>query len=271
MVVERSDRFCLLCGRNFIGRTFLCRDCSDRWRDQPVPLHIRQRFYEELDTAYSERSNTYGVYNRPEALLAAMERLPRQVSIFEPGAGGGFLARDLLDMGFTDLTVSDITNTTAQELARRVPEADILIADAARLPFRDETFDVVVSSDLIEHLPDAGSHIAEVRRVLKPGGLYFLKTPNRLVAEAYYRLRDLHDAYFWHPSMFSPRELRDAFARHGFDVRFLRPARLTGAQLAKLPGPKSLRGIAGRLPMGSIPVSMRPHLETVARKRGDRV
>ena len=92
MVVERSRRSCLLCGRSFEGRTFLCRDCSDAWRGKPIPAEVRTRFYEALDRAYPDRSNTYGNWNVPVMLLREIERLPRDLRVLELGAGGGFFA-----------------------------------------------------------------------------------------------------------------------------------------------------------------------------------
>jgi SAM-dependent methyltransferase len=266
MVVDRSRRECLLCGRSFDGRTFLCRECSDRYRGQPVPAEVRKQFYEALDRAYPSRSNTYGAYNEPVALIREMARLPTSARILEIGAGGGFLAAELHRRGFHHLTLTDLTATSLDALRGNAPSALLAGADAANLPFRDGVFDAVVSSDVIEHIPEVEQHIAEVSRVLAPGGSYYLKTPNRLTAEAYYRLRGLHDAYFWHPSMFSPNELRDSFARHGFTVRILAQPRLTGAQLAKLPGPKALRPLAGRLPLAWLPAPLRPHLEAVGIK-----
>src|SRR5690606_38802847 len=63
LVVERSRRRCVLCGRAFAGRAFLCRPCADAYRGQPVPASVRQRFYEQVDYAYPEWSNTFGSYN----------------------------------------------------------------------------------------------------------------------------------------------------------------------------------------------------------------
>lgn len=267
MVVDRSRRRCLLCGEEFDGRTFLCRPCSDRYRGQEILPEVRKAFYEALDREYPARSNTYGAYNEPVALLAELLRQPRDARILELGAGGGFLATTLAERGFERLTLSDLTATALAALRTNAPEALLVGADAERLPFADGTFDVVVSSDVIEHLPDVEAHVAEVARVLAPEGRYYLKTPNRLTADAYYRLRGLHDAYFWHPSMLSPGELRATFGRHGFDVHLLAQPRLTGAQVAKLPGPKMLRPLAARLPLGWLPAPLRPHLEAVAMKR----
>ncbi len=267
MVVERSRRSCLLCGRSFEGRTFLCRSCSDAWRGKRVPAKVRTRFYEALDRAYPDRSNTYGNWNVPVMLLREIETLPRDSRILELGAGGGFFASELDRRGFTNLSLSDFTATTLAALRERLPDARLVGADGARLPFRDASFDVVISTDVIEHIPEVEAHIAEVARVLAHGGRYYVKTPNRPLAEAFYRLRGMHDAYFWHPSMFSAGELREAFARHGLGTRILAQPRLTGAQLAKLPGPRRLRGLAGNLPIGWLPPAMLPHLEAVGQKR----
>lgn len=267
MVTGRSDRQCLLCGRPFTGKTFLCRECSDRYRTEPMPFEVRQHFYAELDRAYPERSNTYGSYNRPLALIEAIQRLPRHVRILEVGAGGGFLGRELADLGFSDLTLSDVTESAAQQTMIRVPEALHVLADAEQLPFRDTSYDVVISSDVIEHLPDAGQHLDEVSRVLVPKGLYLCKTPNRLLADAFYRLAGLHDSHVWHPSMFSPAELRQALAQRGFETRFLTPSRLTDAQLAKLPARRLSAPLARRAPIDRAPLAIRPHLEVIARKQ----
>ncbi|RIK39252.1 MAG: class I SAM-dependent methyltransferase [Chloroflexi bacterium] len=269
MVIDRSRRSCLLCGATFTGRTFLCRACADQYRHQTVPLTVRKQFYEALDEAYPARSNTHGDWNVPVALLRELERLPPDSRILEIGAGGGFLAAALQERGFQRLVLTDLTATSLAALRARVPAALFAAADAARLPFRAGVFDAVISSDLIEHLPrpDVERHLHEVARVLAPGGSYFLKTPNRLVAEPFYRLRGLYDWHFWHPSMFSPGELRFALARHGLDMRLVAQPHLTGAQLAKLPGPRFLRTPAAHLPVGLLPAVARPHLEVVATRR----
>src|SRR6185437_799175 len=200
MVVDRSNRPCLLCGRVFNGRTFLCRECADRYRGQPVPTPVRQRFYEEIDRVYPAWSNTYGQYNPPHGLLAFLDTLPRSIRILEVGAGGGYTLETLRGMGFDRLTGSDLTNSTLAAMSARSPETQLVAADAEALPFRDGAFDLLLSSDVVEHLPDLDRHFVEAARLLKAGGSYLFKTPNRLMAEMYYRARGMYDAYFWHPS-----------------------------------------------------------------------
>jgi len=51
--------------------------------------------------------------------------------------------------------------------------------DAARLPFRAQSFDAVLSSDFLEHAADLKAVVAEAARVLRPGGLFLYETVNR--------------------------------------------------------------------------------------------
>ena len=65
----------------------------------------------------------------------------------------------------------------ALRYARRYP-ARYVAAHAARLPF-GRVFDAVVSFETIEHLADPGRFVADCARVLKPGGVFLVSTPNR--------------------------------------------------------------------------------------------
>ena len=53
------------------------------------------------------------------------------------------------------------------------------VFDGGRFPLPDATFDLVVSDYVLEHVEDPGLHFSEVSRVLKPGGAYAFRTPNR--------------------------------------------------------------------------------------------
>ena len=93
------------------------------------------------------------------------------------------------------------------------------------LPYPDDYFDAVVCVDVLEHVTDLTEVLAEVARVLKPGGLFLYDTINRniiarlatiTIAEDVLRLlpKGTHD-----PTMFiKPRELRDALIEAGFVV-----------------------------------------------------
>lgn len=58
-------------------------------------------------------------------------------------------------------------------------EAKILPIPSGVIPYPDATFDVVFAKDVVEHLPDPEQAFKEIHRVLRPGGLFIAKTPNR--------------------------------------------------------------------------------------------
>jgi ubiquinone/menaquinone biosynthesis C-methylase UbiE len=58
------------------------------------------------------------------------------------------------------------------------PPAALVHGDAQRLPFADDCFDLIVSCETIEHVPDVRLAILEMHRVTRPGGKLFLTTPN---------------------------------------------------------------------------------------------
>lgn len=74
-----------------------------------------------------------------------------------------------------DINKSNIVN--ARQL---YPHLNFCQGDAQKLPFADKSFDIVVSIETFEHLPDIKSHLSEVCRILNDEGIYLLKTPNVL-------------------------------------------------------------------------------------------
>jgi len=91
------------------------------------------------------------------------------------GCGSGRLLTDL------DRPVGvDIRADKLRFMRPRVKRGAALVqADGMALPFADAVFDAVISSEIIEHIPDEnGRHIDECLRVLKPGGILVLGTPD---------------------------------------------------------------------------------------------
>ena len=81
--------------------------------------------------------------------------------------------------------------------------------EAAKLPFEDDFFDVVVSFETIEHIIDYDKFVLEIKRVLKPGGQLILSTPNRLAT----KILAIKNPY--HIKEFSPDELKTALKTFG--------------------------------------------------------
>jgi SAM-dependent methyltransferase len=87
-----------------------------------------------------------------------------------------------------------------------------VVGDALFLPVSDGAADTVLSTELMEHLPDPHHFLAEVARILRPGGIFILSVPF---------LEPLHEEPrdYWR---FTPYSLRTLLGQHGFGVRELR-------------------------------------------------
>jgi ubiquinone/menaquinone biosynthesis C-methylase UbiE len=97
------------------------------------------------------------------------------------GRGGfvGELARSGAHVTGCDFSSAALRAASTKLRARECQIAASLIqADAQSLPFADNSFDLVVSCETIEHLPDVMSAIRGMHRVTRPGGKLFLTTPN---------------------------------------------------------------------------------------------
>ncbi len=77
----------------------------------------------------------------------------------------------------------DLAAGTLREAARRRVYRAVVRADAARLPFRSEVFGTVVSNSVLEHIPGVEAVLAEVARVLRPGGRLIFSAPSEHFAD----------------------------------------------------------------------------------------
>jgi SAM-dependent methyltransferase len=111
--------------------------------------------------------------------------LTRGTRVLDLGTGSGDIARNLAHTA--GVIACDIVDQRTQ---RDGPP--FVITDQA-LPFPDGSFDIVVSNHVIEHTRSPQRHLQEIHRVLKPGGVAYLATPNRLWPREFHtRLLLLH-------------------------------------------------------------------------------
>lgn len=137
--------------------------------------------------------------------------------VLEIGSGTGTLLRRLRERGF-DACGVEISASRLAEARRWHGDLPIQQVAGTTLPFPDRHFDIVMSFDVLEHIPDTDAHLREVRRVLRPGGAYLVQTPNKWTNVVFETIRWRSFTRFRqdHCSLHSLRELRARFARHGF-------------------------------------------------------
>jgi SAM-dependent methyltransferase len=127
------------------------------------------------------------------------------------GDGAALLATRARDVSGLDRSEEAIR--VARE-RHRAPNLRFLVHDAGTaLPFADGSIGVVFSSEVIEHLRSGGPLIASAARVLEPGGLLRIKTPN----DDYNRLENRLNPH--HVNPYTARRLESELRRHFRDVR----------------------------------------------------
>jgi len=131
----------------------------------------------------------------------------------EVGAGEGYGA-DLLAQHARTVLALDYDELAIAHLARTYPRLRPVRANLAALPIADGTVDAVVSLQVIEHVWDHPEFVAECWRVLCPGGLLLLSTPNRLTFSP--GLDTPVNPFHTHE--FTAAELSSLIARAGFEA-----------------------------------------------------
>jgi 2-polyprenyl-3-methyl-5-hydroxy-6-metoxy-1,4-benzoquinol methylase len=134
---------------------------------------------------YEEDGLSGAIYRRRMELVAGwLEELalPAQAEVLDVGCGAGLLCCHLASLGLK-LTGSDASEEMLRRARRTAEQAGVqptlLKADAHQLPLPDTSFDAVVALGLLPWVQDEVAVIAEMARVLRPGGLLILTADNR--------------------------------------------------------------------------------------------
>lgn len=101
--------------------------------------------------------------------------------ILDIGCGSGVYTKELIKKG-SKVTAIDIAETylsQTKKLVGRTKRLQLVAADATKLPFKRNTFDKVLFTEVIEHIPQYEKSLREIHRVIKPNGTVTISTPSR--------------------------------------------------------------------------------------------
>ena len=134
--------------------------------------------------------------------------------VLDYGCGSGYgthhMASSCASIVGVDISDDAIEYAQAHYQATNLAYKRIEPADHAPLPFSDASFDTVLSFQVIEHILDTGPYLSEIRRVLKPGGIFVCATPDRTT-----RLLPGQKPWnMWHVHEYDAVGLESALARY---------------------------------------------------------
>jgi 2-polyprenyl-6-hydroxyphenyl methylase / 3-demethylubiquinone-9 3-methyltransferase len=244
-------------------------------RTRPVPparCSIDNEYYEAIDELWWDPAG-------PAAILHAINRprvdfYLRQLGdlhgrlVLDAGCGGGLVARELAAAGATvvglDRSLGSL-GVARRAVGRRGPAGGVRGTPGGspggsgpegvprstgsfwptqgrleRLPFGDGAFDAVVAADVLEHVPDLPAAVAELARVLAPGGRLVFDTINRT-------------PWAWFTAVFGLERWLRMVPRGTHDWRlFIRPAELDRLLRAAGLEPVAVEGLASRVGPGDV-------------------
>lgn len=135
-------------------------------------------------------------------------------SLLDCACGAGYGA-DRLASGALKVTGVDISPEAVGACRADYKRENLVFEcmDASKLAFPDSAFDGVVSQDTIEHVTDDRAFLAEMRRVLKPGGIFILFTPHS-------RVHNLKPENPYHLREYSTESLDKLLKAYFTDIRY---------------------------------------------------
>ena len=152
-----------------------------------------------------------------------------QLESLDIGCGGGILTEELAKISDRTFGI-DISKASLETAKNHALGQGLTIdyqqASAENLPFPANSFNVVTCCDVLEHVDDVDKVVAEVSRVLRPGGVFIYDTINRTMMSYVSVITIAQDfpltrfapknAHVWH-KFIRPKELLPLFTQHGLE------------------------------------------------------
>lgn len=141
----------------------------------------KELFYDDFVEDWEKRINKTETSKRLRIVFEELlSGIPLKGKRFlEVGCGLGYFSKMAIRKR-AQVTGLDIGEKIIERARRLIPAGKFIVGDAKSLPFKDETFDIVLCTEVIEHVESPSRAIKELFRVTKTGGYIVLTTPNRV-------------------------------------------------------------------------------------------
>jgi len=190
---------------------------------------INNKIYDEVSDTWWEQDGFMAVLrtsiNPPrfdyfrKILVDRLKLNPQGLEVLDVGCGGGLLAEQFASLGCKVTGVDQSAPTLNAAKAHAIKSGlniQYIESVGETLPFEAAQFDIVCCCDVLEHVDDIDTIIAEISRVLKPGGVFFFDTINRTVKSNLVAIKMAQD---WRLTRFLPKNV------HVWD-KFIKPNEL---------------------------------------------
>ena len=192
---------------------------SSYGEDDPDPTDLRTAWEEQASNwsrfATEENDPSYWLFIRPRLL----ELLPPPGRLtVDVGCGEGRFPRELARLGHRVVGVDGSPAIVSAAAARG--GGPYVAADGARLPLRDGVADLAVSVTALHDFDDLEGAVAEVARVLSPGGRFCFSIVHPINSAGRFERREPRAQFGFLRSYLAPSRYRDVVEREGFTMTF---------------------------------------------------
>jgi len=166
----------------------------------------------EYEEKYHEIEETnWWFVARRDIIVKMLRNESKELKVLDIGCSSGLLIRDLNKTGFPNVRGIDISKD-AVNLSKSIKINSVTHSDAQKTKFRNQEFDIIIASDILEHLDDDKKALKEWCRILKKDGTLIVFTP------AFKFLWSSHDAANQHKTRYTLSGLNKLLQEAGFKV-----------------------------------------------------
>jgi len=148
----------------------------------PFDPGIHQKLSHGVLPGYRNYDLFYERYLSAVTVLAVQNLIREDMKILDIGSGDGFFKfffdwKFPFHLNWHGIEVWKERIAFCRHIGYQIDEVDL---EKGKLPYADSSFDLVIASHVIEHIPNPKAMVAEMGRVLKPGGIFIIATPTKL-------------------------------------------------------------------------------------------
>ncbi len=168
------------------------------------------QFWKEYNTSKAE---SYYILSRDKIIRNAAKTLNgERIKILEAGCGFGSNSRLLNRDKRFEVYCIDLSKEAVDLVKKEIPRA--YIGDIEKMPFKDETFDIVFSSGVIEHFKDDSKAVSELYRVTKKNGIIITFVPGRYSLWQLYKIIKGKNWVHGYEKNYTISMLKKSFLKH---------------------------------------------------------
>ncbi len=150
-------------------------------KNKKVILNSKELFYDSISNVWASKINNSETNKRIKVVFNDLltKKDLKGKKFLEVGCGLGYFSNIAYKSG-AKVTGIDIGPNLVKINKKLTPKCTFKVASASKLPFKDNSFDVVLSTEVIEHVDNQKDALKELARVVKKGGILVITTPNKL-------------------------------------------------------------------------------------------